>query len=85
MVINEDYAETLHEVIDDYNYMTFWHELKVRLGKRDFQHTMTDEEEKEMEKNGGWYPSRIADLYKKWNAEFEEYGVERLEVKASGK
>lgn len=80
LIIADDYSEQLQEVMDEYDNESFWHELEVHLGKRDFERTLTESERKQMVENHGWYPERIHELYEKWNKEFQEYGIERLEV-----
>jgi len=37
LILDDVYAESLDEVIDDYNNEIFWDELQTRLGKRDFE------------------------------------------------
>lgn len=81
LITSNDYSEQMEEAMDDYNNETFWNELQVRLGKRDFSRTMTALEEKEIKENGGWLPDRIHGIYDEWEKEFEEHGIERLEVK----
>jgi len=51
------------------------------MGKRDFENTKTEEEEKEVEESGGMLPHRISEIYEKYGEEFEKHGIERLEVK----
>lgn len=80
LIMSDDFSEKLHEAIDDYNDETFWHELEIRLGKRDFGRTITEAEKKEMKENDWWYPKRIHELYDKWSKEFEDNGVERLGI-----
>lgn len=81
LMLNEKFSEKFHEVIDDYDNENFWHELEVRLGKRDFFKSMTKEEEREIEEKDGWLPERIHEIYEKWGKEFEKNGIERLEIK----
>lgn len=79
LIMSDDFSEKMEEVMDDYDDEIFWHELETRLGKRDFERTMTKAEKKEMEEDR-WYPKRIHELYDKWSKEFEDNGVERLEI-----
>mgnify|MGYP001606038424 CR=1 FL=1 len=44
LIMSDNFSEKMHEAIDDYNDETFWHELETRLGKRDFERTMTKAE-----------------------------------------
>lgn len=78
-IMSDSFSEEMQEVMDDYDDETFWHELETRLGKRDFERTMTEIEEIKTKKDG-WYPDRICDIYEKYEKEFEEYGIERLEI-----
>lgn len=80
IIMSDDLSEKLREAMDDYDDETFWHELEVRLGKRDFERTITEAEKKEIKENGGWYPDRIHGIYDGWGAEFEKNGVERLGI-----
>lgn len=80
LIMSDDLAEELQEAVDEYDNETFWHELEVRLGKRDFERTMTETEKKEIEANNGWLPERIHGIYEGWGNEFEKYGIERLGV-----
>ena len=41
---------------------------------------LSKEQLKEMEKRD-WLPDRAQEFFDKYNKEFEEYGVERLEIK----
>ena len=76
----DELSELEEEVMDEYDDDTFWHELTTRLGKRDFWRTVTPEEKKEMKKQN-WLPERVHEIYEKYEKEFEENGIERLEIK----
>lgn len=78
-IMNGELSEKLHEAIEDYDDETFWHELETRLGKRDFEKTMTEAEKNELAEKQ-WYPERIHEIYESWSKEFEKNGVERLEI-----
>ena len=82
--MSDDYSEKLQEVVDDYDEDVFWHGLETRLGKRDFMRTATEAEMEEMEDNDGWYPDRIQGIYDGWSKEFEDHGIDRLEVSGNG-
>lgn len=75
IILSDGISKKLEEVIDDYNDENFWHELEIRLGKRDFERTITEKEKKEIKENGGWYPDRIQKIYDEWAKEFEKNGV----------
>jgi len=76
---SDELSELVEEIVEEYDDDVFWHELVVRLGKRDFYRTMTPEEKSKMEKDE-WLPERIHELYEKYEKEFEDNDVERLEV-----
>lgn len=80
LVPDDNLSELVEETISEYDEDTFWFELVNRLGKRDFSRTITSEEKKELEKTD-WLPDRIHDIYKKYEEEFDENGIERLEIK----
>ena len=71
-----DYLKYLELFVDD----SFWDELEVRLGRRDFDRTMTEFDTKYLESHDGKLPPRAHLLYKKYSDEFEKYGVDRLEI-----
>ena len=71
-----DYIKHLELFVDD----SFWDELEVRLGRRDFDRTMTEADTLYLESHDGKLPPRAHLLYKKYSEEFEKYGVDRLEV-----
>ncbi len=80
LVPTDKLCELEQEVIYEYNDDEFWHQLATRLGQRDFKRDMTSDEEWESKKNG-WLPERVHEFYDKYNQEFEEYGVDRLDIK----
>jgi len=80
-LLKDEIYEKLQEIMDEYDDYVFWNELEVRMGKRDFGRTMTEEDKKHIKENKGWYPERINEIYEKYRKEFEEHGVDRLEIK----
>lgn len=76
---SDELCEEEEIISEDYNESVFWFELETRLGKRDFNKSVTEEEKKEMEVNG-CYPERIQKIYEKYAKEFEKYGTDRLEI-----
>lgn len=82
-----DGVDDLHEVIlaetdaamAEYDDETFWFELEGRLGERDFYQYGTDEEIDAAEKTGR-LPDRVEWYYRKYRKEFDEYGIDRLEI-----
>jgi len=73
-------TDQMENTIDEYNDIEFWDQLSSRLGQRDAERTMTSQERRELE-TMGQYPDRVYDFFNKWTEEFEEHGVDRLEVK----
>lgn len=80
-LLKEEIYEKIQEIMDEYDDYIFWNELETRMGKRDFERTKTEDEEKQMRENGGWYPERVHELYDRYAEEFEKYGIGRLEIK----
>lgn len=79
IIPSDDFSEKMQVVTDEYDNETFWHELETRFGKRDFERDMTKEEREQTEKDGH-YSNKIWNYYEKYQKEFEENGMERLEV-----
>jgi len=80
-LMKDEIYEKIQEIMDEYDDYIFWNELEVRMGKRDFERTITDDDKKYIKENKGWYPERIHGLYEKYAQEFEKYGIDRLEIK----
>jgi len=78
---DEIYEKMQKEIMDEYDDYIFWNELEVRMGKRDFERTITEEDKKYIKENKGWLPERIHELYDKYREEFEKYGIDRLEIR----
>lgn len=76
---NNERSASEHIWIEDHDDSNFWHELTTRLSHRDFLREMTEEDRKELEKSG-WFPEKIQRYFEKYDAEFESYGTERLEI-----
>ena len=70
-------SHTIEDLVEESDDDTFWHELVVRLGKRDFYQTLTSEEKHALAKED-WLPERVQEIYEKYEQEFEEYGLGRL-------
>lgn len=77
---NDKFSSEVDETIEEYEDDSFWHELTTRLGKRDFWRSASPKEKKETEKRN-WLPDRVHNIYEKYDKEFEEYGIDRLEIK----
>ncbi|HWQ59658.1 MAG TPA: hypothetical protein VN420_00730 [Candidatus Fimivivens sp.] len=67
------------DAVDDYDEETFWFELESRLGERDFYYYGNDKEI-ELAQKTGKLPDRVEWYYRKYRKEFDEHGVDRLEV-----
>ena len=80
-LLKDEIYEKIQEIMDEYDDYVFWNELEVRMGKRDFEKTITEEDKKNIKENKGWYPERIHEIYDKYAEEFEEHGIDRLEIK----
>ena len=80
LIPSDELSELEEEIMSEYDEDAFWHELMTRLGRRDFFRTVTPDEDKEMEKRD-WLPDRAQEFFDRYNKEFEDYGVERLEIK----
>jgi hypothetical protein len=78
--LNEDESEKYQEIIEEYDDYVFWNELENRLARRDFYQTMTKLEKKESEE-ADWLPDRFRDIEERYRKEFEENGIDRLEIK----
>ncbi len=84
-LLKDEIYEEIQEIMDEYDDYIFWNELEVRMGKRDFERTITADDKKYIKENKGWYPERIHGLYDKYGDEFEKYGIERLEIERDDK
>lgn len=80
IIISDKASKKYQKIIDDYNDIIFWEELAERMGKRDFERTITVEDEKYLNENNGWLPDRIHTIYNKYHKEFENNGIDRLEI-----
>ena len=80
-ILKENVYESFDAIVEDYDDYIFWSELETRMGKRDFEQTITEEERQYMKENDGWFPDRIHGIYEKYRKEFEKYGIDRLEIK----
>ncbi|MEI7749683.1 MAG: hypothetical protein WCJ25_01625 [Candidatus Moraniibacteriota bacterium] len=77
--IAKDILSETDEAVADYDDETFWFELESRLGERDFYYYGNDKEIEEAEKSGK-LPDRVEWYYRKYRKEFDEHGVDRLEI-----
>lgn len=84
-LMKDEIYEKIQEIMDEYDNYIFWNELEVRMGKRDFERTITADDKKYIKENKGWYPERIHELYDEYRDEFEKYGIGRLEIKGGDK
>ena len=79
LVPSDALSDAEDELMAEYNDDEFWSELSSRLGRRDFEASMTADEKREAEVKG-WLPERVYEFYEKYEKEFEEYGVDRLGI-----
>ena len=79
VITSDKFGGQMEDVLYDYDNDVFWDELERRLGKRDFYRNITAEEKVESEKTE-WLPERVHEFYEQWRKEFEDFGVNRLEV-----
>ena len=77
---SDELCEELEATIAEYEDDSFWSDLTVSLGKRDFFRDATEAEMKEMSKTQ-WLPERAHDFYEKYEEEFKKHGIDRLEIK----
>ena len=78
-IIANDILAATDEAVADYDDETFWFELESRLGERDFYAYGNDAEIEESEKSGK-LPDRVEWYYRKYRKEFDENGIDRLEI-----
>ena len=81
IIISDEASEKFQEITDDYEDLIFWDELATKMGKRDFQRSITKEDKKYLKENNNWLPERIHKIYNKYHDEFEENGIDNLEIK----
>lgn len=80
MIMSEAISEKFQEIIEDYNEFNFWESLATEMGKRDFIRTITNDDKEYIKEHDGWLPDRIHDIYEIYHKEFEDHGIDRLEV-----
>ncbi len=71
------------KVLEYYNDLTFWEELELRLGQRDFFKEVTKLQLREIKKKHS-LPDKIHSYYEKYRKEFEKNGIDRLEIAKPG-
>ena len=80
MIMNETISEKFEAIVDDYNEFNFWDSLATEMGKRDFMRSITSDDRKYIAEHDGWLPDRIGDIYETYHKEFEDHGIDRLEI-----
>lgn len=78
-VVSKGILDATDEAVALYDDETFWFELESRLGERDFYYYGNDKEI-ELAQKTGKLPDRVEWYYRKYRKEFDEHGVDRLEV-----
>lgn len=82
IILSDKASEEFNKIVDDYDEFILFDSLANKLAWRDFRKTYSEEEiEKMAEKNSGYFGVEIYDFEKKYWDEFDEYGLERLEIK----
>ena len=76
---NRKVEEENHEFIEKFEVDTFWSELLDRLSDRDVLNSTTQKEREEMDINKYWKLKAIFE--EKYDAEFNDCGIERLHIK----
>ena len=74
-----EFDELVQKFIEDYDEDCFWEELFYRIYDRDFERAYSDEEISKMEMKERF--KKEEPFRKKWDNEFNEHGIERLEIK----
>ncbi|MEK9195018.1 MAG: hypothetical protein AAB975_01470, partial [Patescibacteria group bacterium] len=80
MIMSETVSEKIEEIMDDYDEFNFWDSLTTEMGKRDFMRSITSDDRKYIAEHDGWLPDRIGDIYETYHKEFEDHGIDRLEI-----
>ena len=78
LYLKGEFSDAIQGDVNEYDNSIFWDELIMRLGKRDFSNTITNEEQEYIDQNDGWLPERIQECYDKWRKEFEKHGLDNL-------
>lgn len=82
LIENDDFSEEVDKMMEDYDEDEFWHGLTIMLGQRDFyRDTPKKELDRIKEGEQGRLPREIQNYYEKYDKEFDEYGIDRLEIK----
>ena len=81
IMTTDNLSHEYEEMLDEYNNEIFWHELSLRLGQRDYEREATKEDIGYTESHYGMLPEKVHKYYKKYDDEFEDNGIERLEIK----
>jgi len=66
--------------IEEHDEDHFWYMLEMTLGQRDFAYHASEEEKEKIRINDGWMGDIIEPYYKRYEEEFETYGIERLRI-----
>lgn len=78
-VPSEEFAKKIGEIMNRCGDAEFWHRLETYMGERDFYRYATEEEVRHAEETGQ-YPEKVHWYYGKYAREFEENGLDRLEI-----
>ncbi len=80
LIPNEDIRAGAHHLFDDFIEESFWEEVIARLAKRDFLRTLTLEDASRIEENDGELPQEARTHRAPYEAEFDTFGLDRLEI-----
>ncbi len=75
-----DFCLEIEDMEEEHREDEFWFTLSNRLGQRDFDESLTDEERKKIDADNGWLPNTVDAFYEKYEDEFDKHGVDRLRV-----
>lgn len=66
-------------IIDMFTEDSFWEDLVLYLGRRDFLRSLTNKEIVKLAKVQ-WLPDKVRRFYRKWEEEFTKHGLARLDI-----
>lgn len=78
--LSQELDDECHEILEAFKEELFWSELELRLGQRDMDKGMSASDWLEVEEDEEWLPERLLALFDLYAREFEEFGIDRLEI-----
>lgn len=76
---SKDLEDNILDVMHMFEDRSFHNEFKLRMGQRDFERNMSEDEARCLAVNG-IYSSRIDELYEKYEQELENHDIERIQI-----